>query len=157
MATNILSSSRNYADRLVDASIDGMKALLLDGFTTKLMSLNYSQTEIMEKDVVLVERLGKTHESMMHLKCIVYIQPTESNIKQLMEEIKEPSFREYHVYFTNTIEHRLLAMLGKVDEMEIVKQVFEFYTDFIPVNEDFFHLDLVRLNLVLPSLYHLEP
>ncbi len=50
-----------------DDSTDGMKALLLDDFTKRLVSLSYTQTQIMEKDVVLVERLDKKHEIMRHL------------------------------------------------------------------------------------------
>lgn len=125
-----------------DDSTDGMKALLLDDFTKRLVSLSYTQTQIMEKDVVLVERLDKKHEIMRHLKAIVFVKPTEANIKRLALEVKNPSFREYHIYFTNCVLSRLLAILGKADEMEVVKQVYEFYFDFVPINEEFFHLGL---------------
>ena len=45
----------------------GMKALILDPMTTKIVSMVYSQTQVLEKEVYLVEQLGKRHEAMGHM------------------------------------------------------------------------------------------
>ena len=80
---------------------EGMKALLLDQATTQIMSAVYSQTQILEQEVYLVEILGKRHEPMMHLKAAIFVQPTENNLAMLTKELKEPKFAEYHIFFSN--------------------------------------------------------
>ena len=64
-----------------------MKVLLLDSQTTKIISMVYSQTQILEQDVYLVEKLGKPHEAMNHLKAAVFVQPTEQNLALLIQEL----------------------------------------------------------------------
>ena len=77
-----------------------MKALLLDPVTTKVVSMVYSQTQILEQEVYLVEQLGKAHEAMPHLKAAVFLQPTEANFDLLLREIRDPKFAESHVFFS---------------------------------------------------------
>jgi vacuolar protein sorting-associated protein 45 len=127
-----------------------MKALLLDPATTQIVSAVYSQTQILEQEVYLVELLGKRHEPMMHLKAAIFIQPTEANITLLTAELKDPKFSEYHIFFSNIVNTDLLTKLGRADEFEVVKQVQEYYADFLAVNEDFFQLGIEN-SLMLAS------
>ena len=53
---------------------------LLDAATTKIISMVYTQTQILEQQVYLVEQLGKPHEAMSHMKAAVLLQPTEANV-----------------------------------------------------------------------------
>lgn len=127
-----------------------MKALLLDSATTKILSMVYSQTQILEQEVYLVELFSKTHEheAMPHLKAVVFIQPTEENLALLIAEFRDPKFGEYHIFFSNIVSHDMLARLGRADEHELVRQVQEYYADFMAINEDFYHLGLENsLNL----------
>lgn len=119
-----------------------MKALLLDSVTTKIVSVVYSQTQILEQEVYLVEQLGKSHEPMNHLKAIVAVQPTEANADLLIREIREPKFSEYHVFFTNIVSKDILTRIARADEHEVIRQVQEYYADFSAINEEFFHLGI---------------
>ena len=91
----------------------GMKALILDAVTTRVVSMVYSQTQILEKEVYLVEQLGKRHEPMTHLKAAMFIQPTETNYDLLLKELKDPKFKEYHIFFSN-IGNRFLLLLHHI-------------------------------------------
>jgi vacuolar protein sorting-associated protein 45 len=133
-----------------------MKVLLLDNVTTKFVSMVYSQTQILEQEVYLVEQLGKRHEPMHHMKAAVFIQPTEANISMLIQELKDPMFAEYHIFFSNIISLELLVKLGHGDEHELVKQVHEYFADFVAVNEDFFHLGTNSLTLSMAPTLTLE-
>jgi vacuolar protein sorting-associated protein 45 len=138
-----IAAVKFYIDKIVsDSGINGMKALILDPMTTQAISMVYSQTQILEKEVYLVELLGKKHEQMNHLKAAIYIQPTEANIILLTKELKEPRFSEYHIFFSNIITEDLLNRLARADEHEVVRQVQEYYAEFMAINEDFFHLGL---------------
>lgn len=71
----------------------GMKVLLLDPITTRIVSMVYSQTQILEKEVYLVELLGKEHIPMNHLKALVFVQPTEANY-DIISKVCQIVFRE---------------------------------------------------------------
>lgn len=138
---DVIAAVRFYIDKIVsDASISGMKALLLDPTTTKIVSMVFSQTQILDQEVYLVEQLGKQHESMGHLKAAVFVQPTEANLDLIMQELRKPQFSEYHLFFTNVLAKDMLARLARADEHDVIRAVQEFYGDFMAVNEDLFHL-----------------
>lgn len=140
---SLIEASRFYIDTILgDSALSGMKVLLLDNSTTKAVSSVYSQTQILEKEVFLVERLGKDYETMKHLKCAVFVQPTEANFNFLRSELKNPHFSEYHLFFSNICPQDYVSRLGKADENEVVRQVQEFYCDYISVNDDFFQLGI---------------
>lgn len=148
---DIISAVRFYIDKIVsDSSIEGMKALILDSATTKIVSMVYSQTQILEKEVYLVEQLGKRHEAMSHLKAAVFIQPTGENLELLLRELQAPKYKEYHIFFSNIVSGDILAKLGKADEHDLIMQVHEYYADYMAVNEEFFHLGIEN-SLVLSS------
>ena len=144
-----MSAIKNYVDKIVtDPSVGGMKALLLDPATTKVVSMVYSQTQILEQEVYLVEQLGKHHEPMTHLKAAIFVQPTEANLALLLRELKDPKFAEYHIYFSNRVPPHMITRLGRADENEVVRQVQEYFADYMVVNEDLFHLGIENsLNL----------
>jgi vacuolar protein sorting-associated protein 45 len=127
-----------------------MKALILDPIMTQVISMVYSQTQILEQEVYLVEMLGKKHEAMNHLKAALYIQPTETNIDLLIRELQNPQFCEYHIFFSNIVSQELLTRLGRADVHEVVRQVQEYYSEFLSVNDDFFHLG-IEDSLILSS------
>lgn len=150
---NLIAAVRFYVDKVVsDPSIGGMKVLLLDSVTTKVVSMVYSLTQVLEKEVYLVEQLGKSHESMKHIKAAVLIQPTEANVEHLMQEISRPKFSEYHLFFTNVVSKEILARLGRHDKFEVIRQVHEYYSDFMAINEDFFHLNIDNSLLLSSSV-----
>jgi vacuolar protein sorting-associated protein 45 len=100
----------------------------------------YSQTQLLEKSGYLVELLGKDHEPMLHLKAAIFVQPTDTNLTSLVQELRNPKFAEYHLFFSNIVSSDTLSTLAREDVNEVVKQVHEYYADFIPINEDFFQI-----------------
>jgi len=68
-------------------------------FQTSIISMVYAQSEILQKEVFLFERLdgGGTRESMKHLKCICFLRPTRENIDLLVKELKSPKYGQYYL------------------------------------------------------------
>ena len=95
-----------------------MKVLLLDAVTTQVVAMVYSQSQILEKEVYLVERMDADHEPMQHLKAVYFIRPTKGNIETLCTEISRPRFSEYHVFFCSICPNELLQQLAAADEHE---------------------------------------
>lgn len=64
------------------------------------MSIVYSQSELLQKEVFLVEMIDSisvSKESMSHLKAVYFIRPTSENIQKLRYQLGNPRFGEYHL------------------------------------------------------------
>lgn len=67
-AADLIAVLSGYCDRMLK-EVPGMKVLLLDGETTKVVSTVYSQSDILEQEVYLVERLDSERgDQLFHLK-----------------------------------------------------------------------------------------
>lgn len=59
----------------------------------------------------------------MHLKGVYFVRPTRENIALLKQEIQSPHFKEYHLFFTNTIDEKFIAELAEVDVSDRIKNL----------------------------------
>ncbi|GLE00104.1 hypothetical protein PINS_up008831 [Pythium insidiosum] len=134
---------RHYVEKIInDPQLEGMKALLLDPETTSIVSMVLSQSQILQREVFLVEPLDAAHEPMLHLKAAAFLRPTAANIELLKKELKNPKFGQYHIFFSNILPVELLERLAEADEKEVVHQIQEYYADFLAVNDTLFHFNL---------------
>ena len=63
-----------------------------------MVSLVFSQSQILQKEVYLFERIDtKNRDTMAHLKAVCLLRPTADNIEMLQEELRNPKYGEYHV------------------------------------------------------------
>jgi vacuolar protein sorting-associated protein 45 len=158
---NAIATTKAYVERIVTGNgrCRGMKVLLLDAFTTQIVSCVYSQSQILAKEVYLVSRiddmqnpnldrassishdLNLTEQKTSHLKAVIFLRPTEINVGLLLKELTRPRFSEYHIFFSGILTSGLLRLIAENDEHEVVKQVQEFFADFLPINEDLISLN----------------
>lgn len=126
----------------------------------------FSQSEMLQKEVYLFERLDTPHsnERMKHLKCIVFIRPTKTNIAHLCNELRNPRFGSYyvcklfiftsmesffriltlcfHLDFSNIVPRTDIKLLAESDESESVREVKEIYADYLAINSNLFSLNI---------------
>ncbi|NXN12889.1 VPS45 protein, partial [Indicator maculatus] len=104
----------------------------------------YTQSEILQKEVYLFERLDSANrEAMKHLKAICFLRPTKENVELLIQELRRPKYSIYFIYFSNVISKSDIKALAEADEQEVVAEVQEFYGDYIAVNPHVFSLNLL--------------
>ncbi|NWT45375.1 VPS45 protein, partial [Chroicocephalus maculipennis] len=104
----------------------------------------YTQSEILQKEVYLFERLDSPNrEAMKHLKAICFLRPTKENVEFLIQELRRPKYSIYFIYFSNVISKSDVKSLAEADEQEVVSEVQEFYGDYIAVNPHVFSLNLL--------------
>jgi vacuolar protein sorting-associated protein 45 len=78
---DLSSVIRFYIDKML-RDVKGMKAMLLDVDTTRIVSTVYSQSEILEQEVYLVERLDTDPgEQLLHLKVCFSVLRFNSSTK----------------------------------------------------------------------------
>lgn len=64
------------------------------------MSVVYSQSELLQKEVFLVElidSISMSNETMSHLKAVCFLRPTSENIQLLRRQLRNPRFGEYYL------------------------------------------------------------
>eukprot|EP01156_Anaeramoeba_ignava_P021690 Anaeramoba_ignava/c19549_g1_i1.p1 GENE.c19549_g1_i1~~c19549_g1_i1.p1 ORF type:complete len:340 (+),score=105.86 c19549_g1_i1:46-1020(+) len=140
------------------SSVEGFKILLLDDKTTQFISILFSQTEILGKEVFLVDKINKSRrEEIKHLQAIFFIQPTNENIEILDSELSEPKYAGYHLFFSNILNQNQLGSLAHSDKHRIVKQVQEFYIDYLAINESLFQFNIPKISHIFNSSLENDP
>lgn len=119
-----------------------LRVFILDEETINNVSVVFSQTEILEKNVCLTEKLGAKHESMRHLDAIVFCRATAKNVKAICDEIKNPKYKTYSLFFSTFLGKEMLSTIAEADADGIVKQVCEYYGDYVLADRDHFTLNL---------------
>lgn len=125
----LITLVRDYIDRMLH-DIPGMKVLVLDPQTVRapspgrpqlrlaarsspifdltrsvpsqvgMVSVVYSQSDLLRKEVFLVETMdnaSSSRESMAHLKAVYFLRPSANNVQKLRRQLAMPRFAEYHL------------------------------------------------------------
>ncbi|ESP05609.1 hypothetical protein LOTGIDRAFT_208594 [Lottia gigantea] len=142
---NVILAVKQYVSKMIEESGPGMKVLLMDKDTTTYVSMVYAKSEILQKEVYLFENIdsGASRESMKHLKCITFLRPTQENVQLLASELKSPKYGLYYIYFSNVISKQDVKILAEADDQEVVREVQEFYGDYIAVNPHLYSFNLI--------------
>ncbi|KAF5444622.1 hypothetical protein F2P56_033742 [Juglans regia] len=129
---------------------------MVDDVQVSIVSVAYSQSELLQKEVFLVElvdSISKSKESMSHLKAVFFLRPTSENIHHLRRQLASPRFGEYHLFFSNMLKDTQIHILADSDEQEVVQQVQEFYADFVASDPFHFSLNVPSNHLyMLPAV-----
>jgi vacuolar protein sorting-associated protein 45 len=97
---NLLPVAEDYFNTIF-GEIAEMKGLILDSETSGIISIIYTQSKLYKNDVYLIQKIEDVREKLMHLKAVYFVRPTRDNIQLLKQEIANPHFKEYHLFFTN--------------------------------------------------------
>lgn len=124
----------------------GDKILLLDDYTTQIMSLVISFTEIIKKDIFLVGNV-KTIEiqKQLHIPIIIIITP--ESISELVKILKCSTVKNIHLYLTESITKNHLIDIAKFDIYNKIVNITEMYINYQPI-EQFIFLVKKRTDLL---------
>lgn len=141
---DLIEVTRQYISEMVKLAGPGMKVMMMDKETTGIVSCVYSQSDMMQKEVYLFERIdsGITRENLKHLKCITFLRPTPENIQLLADELRSPKYAQYYIYFSNIISKTDVKTLAIADEQEAVREMHEYFIDAVPLNHHLLSLNV---------------
>ncbi|KAI1660517.1 Sec1-like protein [Daldinia decipiens] len=151
---DVVQAVSGYISKMVSAgdSASGtpsakMKILLLDKDTVPIVSTAITQSSLLNHEVYLTDRLdNQNREKMRHLRCLCFVRPSPDSIQFLIDELRDPKYGEYYLYFSNVVKKSSLERLAEADDHEVVKQVQEHFADYLVINPDLF-----SFNLTLPQ------
>merc|ERR1712159_251581 len=149
---NAVLGVKYYVHRMLRDGGPGGKALLLDEDTNKMVSMVYSQTELLEAEVYDIAQMpppmGVTYDAKHpHLRCVVFIRPTRESVNLLQSELENPRYGSYQIHFTNIVEpgkgnkKTMLADHARADKNCLVASLSEYYGDYYAIQDILFTLD----------------
>jgi len=139
---DVIKAVQNYVNKMID-EVSDMKVLLLDTETTPIVSLVATQSNLLAKECYLIDRIdNRNRDTMRHLKCLCFLRPTPESLQWLIEELREPCYGDYYIYFSNTVRKSDVERLAEVDEHEVVREIQEYYGDYLAINSDLFSLGM---------------
>src|SRR5690242_17812463 len=99
-----------------DTANGKMKTLLLDRETVPIVSTAVTQSSLLNHEVYLIDRLDNAaREKMRHLRCLCLVRPSPETIQLLIDELRDPKYGEYYLYFTNVVKKSSLERLAEAD------------------------------------------
>ena len=144
--------SNEYLDKIFNIPAKkltklSIKILVLDDITTPILSINCSQTTLLDNEIYLVENLNSlstfsnlnNRETMRQLRCIVYISNSDASVDNLCKELHNPKYGEYQIFFNNSVSKIQMEKLATNDHYEVITSVINLYQDYIPLNKEFFY------------------
>ncbi|KAF4302665.1 Sec1-like protein [Botryosphaeria dothidea] len=147
---DIVQAVSGYITKMVSAGDSStgsqaakMKILLLDSETVPIVSTATTQSALLSHEVYLTDHLdSQTREKMRHLRCLCFVRPSPESIQFLIDELREPKYGEYNIYFSNIIRKSSLERLAEADDHEVVRAVHEYFADYLVINPDLMSLNL---------------
>lgn len=122
------------------------KLLILDKQTMDFISVAITKTEILKNEVFLVETLDffrKPHgPDVASLTCYCLIRPTPDNIDLLCEELTNPKFTKYCLFFTAMLGDPTFRRIASSDVHSSIELFQEVYLDFSSLGRKLFSLNL---------------
>ncbi|KIJ54233.1 hypothetical protein M422DRAFT_153815 [Sphaerobolus stellatus SS14] len=138
---DVTKAVETYVTKMVSEP-STIKVLLLDSHTTPIVSLASTQSTLLSHQVYLTDRIdNKGRERMAHLKCVCFLRPCSESLEALADELREPKYGEYYLYFSNILTKTAIERLAEADEYEVVREVQEYFADYAPILPSLFSLN----------------
>ncbi|KAG5488440.1 hypothetical protein JIQ42_00046 [Leishmania sp. Namibia] len=114
----------------------GLKVLLCDDAVRDILSVAYSQHQLLQHNVVLVDMLANQERyPMKHFSCVILCRPSAASLASVYQELAEGNFASYDIYFTDMLDSALVQSLASADVLNLVSSVGELYISSVPVTE----------------------
>ncbi|OPJ77226.1 syntaxin-binding protein 3 isoform X1 [Patagioenas fasciata] len=120
------------------------KVILLDDYTTKLLSMCCRMTDLLAEGITVVENVYKTREPVPHMKAIYFITPTKKSVDGLIDDFITKSSSRYkaaYVYFTDFCPDNLFNKI-KSSCAKSIRRCKEINISFFPYESQVFTLNV---------------
>ncbi|XP_065512127.1 syntaxin-binding protein 3 [Caloenas nicobarica] len=120
------------------------KIILLDDYTTKLLSMCCRMTDLLAEGITVVENVYKTREPVPHMKAIYFITPTKKSVDGLIDDFITKSSSRYkaaYVYFTDFCPDNLFNKI-KSSCAKSIRRCKEINISFFPYESQVFTLNV---------------
>uniref|UniRef100_A0A8C6UZX0 Syntaxin binding protein 3 n=1 Tax=Neogobius melanostomus TaxID=47308 RepID=A0A8C6UZX0_9GOBI len=117
------------------------KILILDQFTTKLLSSCCKMSDLMAEKITIVEDLYKSREPVLEMKAIYFMSPTSKCVEAFIGDFKsKPKYKSAYVYFTDYLPDDLFNNM-KLSCGKYIRVCKEINISFLPQEAQVYTFD----------------
>ncbi|XP_041696058.1 syntaxin-binding protein 3 [Coregonus clupeaformis] len=117
------------------------KILILDHFTTKLLSSCCKMSDLMQEGITIVEDIYKSREPVLEMKAIYFMTPTAKCVDAFIGDFKlKPKYKAAYVYFTDYCSDELFNKM-KLFCGKYIRVCKELNISFLPQESQVFTCD----------------
>ncbi|KAF7456554.1 Sec1 family protein [Cryptosporidium felis] len=124
---------------------DGYLAMVVDGFTLKVISSCCSFYDIIEAGVTIVEQLHSKRQPLRRMDCIYFVTYDKKNLEAIQRDFEgEEMYRSAHLFVTGFRGERASAFEILSDKEGLLRRLLSFKEvnlDFIPYDSRTFYVD----------------
>lgn len=131
----MLSITKKYFTSILNCN-PLSKILILDNITISYISGIYSHSDLLKYNIYLTMNINNLGTNVLDLDAIVFMKPTETNIKLLIDELLTPKYNSYSLFFSNILDKKYIKQLAKADIKKRVSNIQEKYLDYYPINDN---------------------
>ncbi|XP_060793685.1 syntaxin-binding protein 3 [Neoarius graeffei] len=117
------------------------KIMILDSFTTRLLSSCCKMSDLMSEGITIVEDLFKSREPVLEMKAVYFMSPTAKCVDAFINDFKiKPKYKAAYVYFTDYCPDDLFNKM-KLFCAKHIKVCKEINISFLPLEAQVFTCD----------------
>ncbi|KAJ8277962.1 hypothetical protein GJAV_G00082180 [Gymnothorax javanicus] len=117
------------------------KILMLDQFTTKILSSCCKMADLMMDGITIVEDLFKIREPVPEMRAVYFMTPTAECVEALINDFKvKPKYKAAYVYFTDYCPDALFNKM-KMNCAKYIRVCKEINISFLPLESQVFTCD----------------
>lgn len=143
---NLLQLGHFYINHLVtpkklNSLLSNINVLLLDQYTTKIISAVSSQSELLNHNIFLIDKISNVErDKLPNMNCIVFLSSDDESINYLTSELKNPKYKQYQVFFANFLTKSQLEKIAASDDLEMITNIQETFWEYLIINHNLYQL-----------------
>lgn len=146
------SITRIIEDMINSVDNSSFTILVLDNYTTQILSYYITMSELLNSGIFSVESLELKRQSFPNFNVIYFVKPTKESIDKIVNDFKDeknPMYNEIHLFFPYRITYTVLNILVSNTLSFRIKTIKELNLSFF-CNENIFSLRIKScLNLFI--------
>lgn len=117
--------------------------LIVDNYTVKIVNSVVQMKDLVDHKIMGVELVSVKRKGFPSMQAIYFLEPTESNIRHLVDDVKNKFYEAVHLYFPRAIPDFVLELLQSSPQtVEKILSFKELNLDFLVVDDCQFTLDM---------------
>jgi syntaxin-binding protein 1 len=145
-----ISMDRILKDMLQDTISQAqgtMVVLILDDFTSKVISSFLTMTEVLSQGIFSVDRLDTKRQKFPKYHALYYVSPSAHSCEEIVKDFQDeskPAYSRAHVYFSHKITNTTLEKLVTQNTCKRIKTCKEVNLSFLTRDRNLFDIGMSK-------------
>ncbi|EWS72063.1 Sec1 family protein (macronuclear) [Tetrahymena thermophila SB210] len=153
LKSNVFQRFQELFDSLRTQNKSEQFILILDSYSTKILSSAFNLREILKFGVQCIEKLELKRKKFQKSNAIYIIEPSQQSIEAILNDFKSkdnPHYAKINIFFTRKLSKELLKQLAIPSFVIRIQSIKELQHDFFFNDQNSFSLDIPQ---AFPRLY----